>query len=127
MIGPAEERIGGPITATGGAITMNAWLTLAVAGLFEVGWAIGLEYSQGFSKPLPSIVTVLSLAISMLLLAQAVQSLPIGTAYAVWTGIGAVGAATLGVVLFDEPSSVARVGFISLIIVGVVGLNFTAH
>jgi quaternary ammonium compound-resistance protein SugE len=127
MIGPAEERIGGPITATGGAITMNAWLTLAIAGLFEIGWAIGLEYSQGFSKLLPSVVTVLSLVISMLLLAQAVQSLPIGTAYAVWTGIGAVGAATLGVVLFDEPSSVARVGFISLIIVGVVGLNFTAH
>jgi quaternary ammonium compound-resistance protein SugE len=106
---------------------MNAWLTLAVAGLFEVGWAIGLEYSQGFTRLFPSILTVISLAISMLLLARAVQSLPIGTAYAVWTGIGAVGAATLGVVLFDEPSSAARVGFITLIVVGVVGLNFTAH
>ena len=106
---------------------MNSWLILAVAGLFEVGWAIGLEYSHGFSKLLPSIFTVISLVASMLLLATAVRSLPIGTAYAVWTGIGAVGAATLGVVLFDEPSSLARVGFISLIIVGVVGLNFTAH
>jgi quaternary ammonium compound-resistance protein SugE len=106
---------------------MNPWLVLVVAGLFEIGWAIGLEYSQGFSKLRPSIVTVIALAISMLLLAQAVQSLPIGTAYAVWTGIGAVGAATLGVVLFDEPVGVARVGFISLIVIGVVGLNFTAH
>lgn len=106
---------------------MNPWLMLVVAGLFEVGWAIGLEYSQGLSKLLPSLLTVVSLVISMLLLARAVQSLPIGTAYAVWTGIGAVGAATLGVVLFDEPSSIARVGFITLIVVGVVGLNFTAH
>jgi quaternary ammonium compound-resistance protein SugE len=106
---------------------MNPWLVLVVAGLFEIGWAIGLEYSQGLSKLLPSVVTIIALAISMLLLARAVQSLPIGTAYAVWTGIGAVGAATLGVVLFDEPVGVARVGFISLIVIGVVGLNFTAH
>ncbi len=106
---------------------MNPWLLLLVAGLFEIGWAIGLEYSQGFTELLPSVVTVISLVISMLLLARAVQSLPIGTAYAVWTGIGAVGAATLGIVLFDEPASIARVGFISLIVVGVVGLNFTAH
>lgn len=104
---------------------MNAWVVLVVAGLFEVGWAIGLEYSQGFSKPLPSVVTVLSLVVSMALLAKAVESLPIGTAYAVWTGIGAVGAASLGIVLFDEPSSAARVGFISLIVLGVVGLNLT--
>jgi quaternary ammonium compound-resistance protein SugE len=106
---------------------MNPWLTLAIAGLFEIGWAIGLEYSQGLTKLLPSLLTVVSLVVSMVLLARAVQSLPIGTAYAVWTGIGAVGAATLGVVLFDEPSSAARVGFITLIVVGVVGLNFTAH
>lgn len=106
---------------------MNPWVTLVVAGLFEIGWAIGLEYSEGFTKLLPSVVTVVALVISMLLLARAVQSLPIGTAYAVWTGIGAVGAASLGIVLFDEPVSIARVGFISLIILGVVGLNFTAH
>jgi len=106
---------------------MNPWLVLVVAGVFEVGWAVGLEYSEGFTNLLPSVGTVVALVVSMLLLARAVESLPIGTAYAVWTGIGAVGAATLGVVLFDEPISVARVGFISLIILGVVGLNFTAH
>lgn len=106
---------------------MNPWLLLVVAGVFEIGWAIGLEYSEGFTELLPSIATVVVLVASMLLLARAVESLPIGTAYAVWTGIGAVGAATLGVVLFGEPISVARVGFISLIILGVVGLNFTAH
>ena len=100
---------------------------LVVAGVFEVGWAIGLEYSEGFTNLLPSVRTVVALVVSMLLLARAVESLPIGTAYAVWTGIGAAGAATLGVVLFDEPISVARVGFISLIVLGVVGLNFTAH
>ena len=106
---------------------MNPWLVLVVAGVFEVGWAIGLEYSEGFTNLLPSVRTVVALVVSMLLLARAVESLPIGTAYAVWTGIGAAGAATLGVVLFDEPISVARVGFISLIVLGVVGLNFTAH
>ena len=100
---------------------------LVVAGVFEIGWAVGLEYSEGFTNLLPSVRTVVALVVSMLLLARAVESLPIGTAYAVWTGIGAVGAATLGVVLFDEPISVARVGFISLIVLGVVGLNFTAH
>ena len=106
---------------------MNPWLVLVVACVFEIGWAIGLEYSEGFTNLLPSIATVVALVISMLLLARAVESLPIGTAYAVWTGIGAVGAATLGIVLFDEPVSIARVGFISCIVLGVVGLNFTAH
>ena len=102
---------------------MNPWLVLVVAGMFEVG----LEYFEGFTNLLPSVGTVVALVVSMLLLARAVESLPIGTAYAVWTGIGAVGAAILGVVLFDEPVSVARVGFISLIVLGVVGLNATAH
>ena len=102
-------------------------LVLVVAGVFEIGWAVGLEYSEGFTNLLPSVGTVVALVVSMLLLARAVESLPIGTAYAVWTGIGAVGAAILGVVLFDEPVSVARVGFISLIVLGVVGLNATAH
>ena len=106
---------------------MNPWLVLVVAGMFEVGWAVGLEYSEGFTNLLPSVGTVVALVVSMLLLARAVESLPIGTAYAVWTGIGAVGAAILGVVLFNEPVSVARVGFISLIVLGVVGLNATAH
>ena len=106
---------------------MNPWIVLVVAGLFEVGWAIGLEYSDGFSELVPTVGTIAALTVSMVLLARAVQTLPIGTAYAVWTGIGAVGAATLGIVLFDEPASLARVAFISLIVVGVAGLNFTGH
>ncbi|WP_160135534.1 DMT family transporter [Halococcus salsus] len=104
----------------------TAWLYLLVAAVFETGWAIGLEFSDGFSNPIPSIATIVSMAISVLLLAKAVQSLPIGTAYAVWTGIGATATAVLGVVLFDESSSVARFGFIGLIILGVVGLELTS-
>ncbi len=96
---------------------------LVAAGLFEVAWAIGLEYSEGLSKPLPTAATVLALAVSMVLLARAVENLPIGTAYAVWTGIGAVGTATLGIVLFDEPATLARGGFIAVIVVGIVGLH----
>ncbi|WP_182013534.1 SMR family transporter [Haloquadratum walsbyi] len=100
-----------------------SWTLLILAGLFEIGWAIGLEYSDGFSKPLPTLGTAISLIISMILLARAVQDLPIGTAYAVWTGIGAVGTASFGIILFDEPATVARIGFISLILVGIVGLH----
>ncbi|CCC40319.1 quaternary ammonium compound efflux SMR transporter SugE [Haloquadratum walsbyi] len=100
-----------------------SWTLLILAGLFEIGWAIGLEYSDGFSKPLPTLGTAISLIISMILLARAVQDLPIGTAYAVWTGIGAVGTASFGIILFDEPATMARIGFISLILVGIVGLH----
>ncbi|KAB7514927.1 ligand-binding protein SH3 [Halosegnis rubeus] len=100
-----------------------SWPMLVAAGLFEVAWAIGLEYSEGLSKPLPTAATVLALAVSMVLLARAVENLPIGTAYAVWTGIGAVGTATLGIVLFDEPATLARGGFIAVIVVGIVGLH----
>ncbi|WP_182022591.1 SMR family transporter [Haloquadratum walsbyi] len=100
-----------------------SWTLLILAGLFEIGWAIGLEYSDGFSKPLPTLGTAISLIISMILLARAIQDLPIGTAYAVWTGIGAVGTASFGIILFDEPATVARIGFISLILVGIVGLH----
>ena len=99
------------------------WYVLLLAGLFEIAWAIGLQYSDGFTKPIPTIATIVALAISMILLARAVTELPIGTAYAVWTGIGAVGTATLGVVLFDEPATLARGGFIGLILVGIVGLH----
>ncbi|WP_247729172.1 DMT family transporter [Halovivax limisalsi] len=99
------------------------WHVLVLAGLFEIAWAIGLSYSDGFTNPRASIATVIALAISMFLLARAVQELPVGTAYAVWTGIGAVGTATLGVVLFDEPATLARAGFIGLIVVGIVGLH----
>ena len=100
-----------------------SWVLLVIAGLFEVAWAIGLGYSDGLSRPVPTIGTVTALLISMVLLAKAVQDVPIGTAYAVWTGIGAVGTATLGVVLFDEPASVARVGFIA----GIVGCTAGLH
>ncbi|MFC3958046.1 quaternary ammonium compound efflux SMR transporter SugE [Halovivax cerinus] len=99
------------------------WYVLVLAGLFEIVWAIGLQYTEGFTKPVPTVLTLVALAISMVLLARAVTELPIGTAYAVWTGIGAVGTATLGVVLFDEPATLARAGFIGLIVVGIVGLH----
>jgi quaternary ammonium compound-resistance protein SugE len=106
---------------------MNAWVVLVIAGLFEIGWAIGLEYADGFTELVPSIATIVAIIASMLLLARAVETLPIGTAYAVWTGIGAVGTATLGVLLFDEPATLARGGFVALIVLGVVGLNLTGH
>ena len=102
-----------------------SWYLLLLAGLFEIGWAIGLQYSNGLSRPLPTLATVASLAVSMVLLALAVRDLPVGTAYAVWTGIGAVGTASLGIVLFDEPASAARVVFLSVIVVGIVGLHLT--
>jgi quaternary ammonium compound-resistance protein SugE len=100
-----------------------SWLLLVVAGLFEVAWTIGLEYSDGFSKPLSTLGTAVALVVSMVLLAGAVRALPIGTAYAVWTGIGAVGTAMLGILVLDEPATVARVGFISVIVLGIVGLH----
>lgn len=103
-----------------------SWVILFIAALFEVAWAIGLEYSDGLSKPVPTVGTAIALIISMVLLAKAVQELPIGTAYAVWTGIGAVGTATLGIVLFDEPATGARLAFISVIIFGIVGLQLVS-
>lgn len=103
-----------------------SWLILFVAGLFEIAWAIGLKYSDGLSEPIPTVGTVIVLGISMVLLAKAIQDLPIGTAYAVWTGIGAVGTASLGIVLFDEPATSARLLFISVIIVGIVGLHLVS-
>ncbi len=100
-----------------------AWLVLFLAGLFEIGWAVGLKYSDGLSKPIPTIATGLALAASMGLLAWSVKTLPLGTAYTVWTGIGAVGTVLLGVVLFKEPASVARLACIGLILAGIVGLR----
>lgn len=99
------------------------WLILVVAGLFEVVWAIGLKYTDGFSKLVPSIFTIVSMIISMGLLAYAVKHIPVGTAYAVWTGIGAVGTAILGIILFNESKEFIRVFFIFLIVVGIVGLK----
>lgn len=99
------------------------WLILFVAGLFEIAWAIGLKYTEGFTKPIPSILTVIAMVISMGLLSYAVKHLPVGTAYAIWTGIGAVGTAILGIILFQESKEILRLIFIFLIIVGIVGLK----
>jgi quaternary ammonium compound-resistance protein SugE len=99
------------------------WIILFVAGLFEVAWAIGLKYTEGFSKFWPSVFTVACMIISMAGLAYAVKQLPVGTAYAIWTGIGAVGTAILGIILFNESKELVRIFFIFLIIVGIVGLK----
>lgn len=93
-------------------------------GLFEVAWAIGLKYTDGFSRPLPTLLTLIAMAVSVLLLAMAVKQLPLGTAYAVWTGIGAVGTVLMGIWLFNEPATLARVLCLLLIIVGILGLKF---
>ena len=102
------------------------WLILFVAGLFEVGWAIGLKYTHGFTRLWPSVFTVMAMSVSLFLLAQALRTLPIGTAYAIWTGIGAVGTAVLGIVLFSEPATAMRLGCIGLIVTGIVGLKFAS-
>ena len=99
------------------------WIVLFVAGLFEVAWAIGLKYTEGFSKLWPSVFTIVCMIISMGLLAYAVKHLPIGTAYAIWTGIGAVGTAILGIILFNESKELIRIFFIFLIVVGIIGLK----
>jgi quaternary ammonium compound-resistance protein SugE len=104
---------------------MHAWILLGLAGLAEIGWVIALKYSEGFTKPIASIVTIISLAISMVLLGLAVKTLPIGTGYAVWTGIGAAGAAIAGLFLFGESANAARLLCIGLIIAGVVGLKLS--
>ncbi|WP_143957877.1 quaternary ammonium compound efflux SMR transporter SugE [Rhodoligotrophos appendicifer] len=101
-----------------------AWATLFLAGLLEIGWAVGLKYTEGFTRLWPTVLTAASMIISLLLLGIAVRSLPIGTAYAVWTGIGTVGTAILGLYLFGEPATVVRLGCIGLIIAGIVGLKF---
>lgn len=103
-----------------------AWVLLVVAGLLEVGWSIGMKYTEGFTRLWPSVFTVAGIAASMLLLAQAARSLPIGTAYGVWVGIGAAGAAVLGMALLGEPVSVGRVFFIVLLLVAVIGLKATS-
>jgi quaternary ammonium compound-resistance protein SugE len=99
------------------------WLILFLAGLFEIGWAIGLKYTEGFSRLVPSVLTVGAMIISIVLLGVALKTLPVGTAYAVWTGIGAVGTAALGIYLFGEPATGARLASIGLIVAGIVGLK----
>jgi quaternary ammonium compound-resistance protein SugE len=103
-----------------------AWLYLLIAGLFEVAWAIGLKYTDGFTRLAPSIWTVGSMAVSFLFLSLALKTLPVGTAYAVWTGIGAVGVAILGIVLFAEPANALRLGCIGMIVGGIVGLKLVS-
>jgi quaternary ammonium compound-resistance protein SugE len=103
-----------------------SWYVLILAGLFEIAWAIGLSYTDGFSNPIPTAGTAMALIVSFVLLGKAVETLPVGTAYAVWTGIGAAGTAILGIVLLDESAELARIACISVIIVGVVGLHITS-
>ena len=102
-----------------------AWVYLIIAGIFEVVWAIGLKYSHGFTKLYPSLITIGGMLISFYLLSLATKSLPIGTAYAIWTGIGVLGAVLLGIVLFNEPLNFSRIIFLCLILIGIIGLKFT--
>lgn len=103
-----------------------AWLLLVLAGLFEVGWAVGLKYTEGFTRLWPTVWTALSMAISIWLLGLAVKSLPLGTAYSVWVGVGAVGTVLLGIVLFGESASAARLLSVGLIVAGIVGLKLAS-
>jgi quaternary ammonium compound-resistance protein SugE len=100
-----------------------AWINLFIAGIFEIGWAVGLKYTNGFTKLWPSIITITGMVLSFFFLSAAVKSIPIGTAYAIWTGIGAVGTAILGIILFGESKEFIRIFFIFLIVVGIVGLK----
>ena len=100
-----------------------AWAILFVAGLLEVGWAIGLKYTEGFSRLMPSVLTLAAMTGSIILLGLALKTLPIGTAYAVWTGIGAVGTAILGIILFGDPATALRLACIGLIVAGIIGLK----
>jgi quaternary ammonium compound-resistance protein SugE len=103
-----------------------AWTYLFFAGLFEIGWAIGLKYTHGFSRLVPTVLTVVSMAVSLGLLGLALKSLPLGTAYAVWTGIGTIGTAILGIILFGEPATALRLACIGLIVAGIVGLKLVS-
>ena len=103
-----------------------SWLLLALAGLFEIGWAIGLKYTDGFVRPLPTAATLASMIVSIGLLGLALKTLPVGTAYAVWTGIGTVGTALLGIWLLGEPVTAARLACIGLIVAGIAGLKVLA-
>lgn len=99
------------------------WLILFLAGLFEIGWAVGLKYSEGFTRLGPTVFTIIALVLSMVLLGVSLRALPLGTAYAVWTGIGTIGTAVLGMILFREPATVMRLVCIGLIVTGIIGLK----
>jgi quaternary ammonium compound-resistance protein SugE len=103
-----------------------AWVYLFIAGIFEIVWAIGLKYTNGFTRLWPSVITVVGMIISFYYLSQATKVLPIGTAYTIWTGIGAAGAVILGIVLFNEPKTLLRLMFLAFVITGIIGLKVTA-
>lgn len=103
-----------------------AWTYLFFAGLFEIGWAIGLKYTHGFTRLVPTVLTVGSMAVSLGLLGLALKSLPLGTAYAIWTGIGTIGTAVLGIILFGEPATALRLACVGLIVAGIVGLKLVS-
>ncbi|WP_437955316.1 quaternary ammonium compound efflux SMR transporter SugE [Sorangium sp. So ce119] len=103
-----------------------SWLVLLLAGLLEVCWAIGLKYTQGFTRPLPTVLTIAAIIASLYLLESASRTLPIGTAYAVWVGVGALGAAIAGIILFGEPATPARLGFLALLVVSILGLKLSS-
>ncbi len=102
------------------------WLILIVAGLFEIGWAVGLKYTDGFTRPVPTIATVLSMIVSLGLLGFALKSLPVGTAYAMWVGVGSIGTALVGVLLLGEPATLGRMASLALIAAGIVGLKLAS-
>lgn len=102
------------------------WLFLLIAGILETGWAVGLKYSQGFSKPLPSVLTIVGMVASFYFLSLALKELPMGTAYAIWTGIGTVGTVLLGVILFKEPVDILRILCVGLILTGIIGLKLVS-
>ncbi|EPB4339542.1 quaternary ammonium compound efflux SMR transporter SugE [Enterobacter kobei] len=104
-----------------------SWIILFIAGLLEVVWAIGLKYTHGFTRLMPSVITVSAMIVSIVLLSWAMRSLPVGTAYAVWTGIGAVGAAITGILLLGESASLARIASLALIVAGIIGLKLSTH
>ncbi|MEA9355152.1 quaternary ammonium compound efflux SMR transporter SugE [Bacteriovorax sp. PP10] len=106
--------------------TTVSWIFLVIAGLLEICWAIGLKYTEGFTKLIPSIFTLITLALSMFMLAKAAQIIPIGTAYGIWVGIGALGAAILGIILFQESASPSRIFFLILLLVAIIGLKLTS-
>ncbi|MES2563140.1 MAG: quaternary ammonium compound efflux SMR transporter SugE [Pseudomonadota bacterium] len=103
-----------------------AWLYLTLAGLLEIVWAIGLKYTEGFTRIAPSLITIVAMVASVWFLALALKTIPVGTGYAVWTGIGAVGTAILGIVLFSEPATAARIACIGLIVAGILGLKLAS-
>ena len=102
------------------------WIILVLAGLFEIGWAIGLKYTEGFTRLWPSVWTVTAMIVSLALLGLAMKSLPVGTSYAVWVGVGAVGTAILGIVLLGEPATAGRIASLALIVAGIVGLKLSS-